>query len=112
LLEMEIEDAGTQVRVVFGGALRLVLGQAEATVRVSHGTVPTVQEVMDALSAGLAGAPPLGVEHCLAIVDYRVVPRGEWSATVLPAGATVSVYPPLAGGAPSGRQEAGSPRRR
>jgi sulfur carrier protein ThiS len=92
---MAAEDAGTQVRVLFGGAMRLVLGQAEATVRVSHGRL---LQVMDALAAGEAGAPPLGVDHCLAIVNGRVVPRGEWATTVLAAGATVTVYPPLAGG--------------
>jgi molybdopterin converting factor small subunit len=109
---MATEGTGAAVHVVYGGALRLVLGQAEATVWVPHGAAPTVQEVMDALTAGLPGAPPLGVEHCLAVVNKRVVPRGEWSTTVLPAGATVTVYPPLAGGALQGRKAPGSPGRR
>jgi molybdopterin converting factor small subunit len=106
---MAVEQAATVVRVVYGGALRLVLGQAESTVRAPRGTV---QEVMDALTVGLPGARPLGVEHCLAVVNGRVVPRGEWSSTVLPEGATVSVYPPLAGGATSGLEGADSPGRR
>lgn len=93
---------------MFGGALRLVLGQAEVTVRIAGGSV---QEVMDALSAGAGGAPPLGVEHCLAIVNGRVVPRGEWPSTVLSAGATLTVYPPLAGGALGVWFQAGSPGR-
>jgi sulfur carrier protein ThiS len=104
---MEPDTGGTPVRVVFGGALRLVLGQAEATVRAADGSL---QQVMDALSAGQGGTPPLGVEHCLAIVNGRVVPRGEWASTLLPPGATVTVYPPLAGGeAPSGRKLIVSP---
>ncbi len=92
---MAPESAGTPVRVIFGGALRLVLGQAEAILLVERGTV---QEVMDALAAGGRGAPPLGVEHCLAVVDGRVVPRGEWPSVVLSDGTTLTVYPPLAGG--------------